>query len=101
MAKRPIKDKDWGRIYAFIWKKQNEPKVASEPDYKELFEKNPKEAIIEINKALQNAGYDPIDYEEGQLFDIGDSPADFKNTDLLDKIIKGEIVAFLQVRLTC
>jgi hypothetical protein len=94
MAKKAISEKDWGRIYAFIWKKFNE----KDPTYKDKFEKDPMAAIAEIDAALKAAKLPGLDQYD-TLFDIGDPPADLGAS--LDEIIEGKVVAFLQTRLTC
>ncbi|MGE0684891.1 MAG: hypothetical protein AB7P69_28765 [Candidatus Binatia bacterium] len=89
-----ITDADWGRIYAFIWKKFKE----GDPSYKEEFERNPAAVIQRINVDLQKENHPGISYST--LLDIGDRPKDLTE-DQLDDIIAGRKIAFLQTRLTC
>jgi hypothetical protein len=86
---------DWGRIYAFIWR---ELKNGNEL-YKNEFEKDPKHAIDHfIKPALKKEG---VDLHYDTIFDIDSyKPADLDTTQL-DAIVKGEAVAFFQVRLSC
>lgn len=86
-----ITDAEWGRIYAFIWKKYQE----GDHSYKEDFEKDPKMAIDtkigpEITPPLKGT----------EILDIGDKPSDISDADL-QEIIEGKRVAFLHARLTC
>lgn len=100
MAKKPISEKDWGRIYAFIWKKYKEnPHPPPDKDYKKMFEENPASAIVAINKALLAEGYKGLDSFD-VLFNIEDQPSDVDSTQL-EQIIEGKVIAFLQTRLTC
>lgn len=85
-----ISEGDWGRIYAFIWKKYQD----GDPSYKEEFEKNPKMAIDRIKGAI----HPPLN-NYTTLFDISPLPGDLGAT--LDEIIEGKAIAFLQTRLTC
>jgi len=90
-----ILQKDWNRIYAFIWKKYKE----GDETYKDDFEKDPKKAVRRIVKELNKMTREPIAYTT--LFDVTDQiPRDLTD-EQLDAIIKGEAVAFLQVRLCC
>lgn len=91
-----ISDADWGRIYAFIWKKHKE---GHSTNYREMFEKDPKAAIAAIDSALKAEGHPGLGKYD-TLFDIGPRPADVTNAQL-DEIIEGKAVAFLRMRLTC
>lgn len=84
-----ITDAEWGRIYAFIWKKYQD----GDHSYKEDFEKDPKGAVDRIKQVI----HPPLKGVE--ILDIGPNPG--LSDQQLDEIIEGKAVAFLQARLTC
>jgi hypothetical protein len=91
-----LSDAEWSRIYAFIWKKHKEFKPG-DTNYKEMFEKNPKKAIEDIDTALR--AIDPnLGLTYTTLFNIDDPGL---TATQLEDIISGKTVAFLQTRLTC
>jgi hypothetical protein len=88
-----LSDKEWSRIYAFIW---NECKKGNST-YKDLFEKDPKKAVADIDTALR--AIDPkLGLTYTTLFNIDDPGL---TATQLEDIISGKTVAFLQTRLTC
>ncbi|MGE0684893.1 MAG: hypothetical protein AB7P69_28775 [Candidatus Binatia bacterium] len=88
-----LSDAEWSRVYAFIWNECSK----GNSTYRDLFEKNPKKAVTDIDTALR-----AIDEKLGltytTLFNIDDPGLTVPE---LEDIISGRKVAFLQTRLTC
>ena len=79
-----ITPKDWGRIYAYIWKKDRD----GYPEYKRRFEQDPAWAVKEIAAELGIDYYDRL-YDVQPPKDLLGRPKDL-SPDQLDRIISGE-----------
>jgi hypothetical protein len=91
-----ITSKDWGRIYAYIWKKERD----GYPEYIKRFEQDPAWAVKEVAAELGIDYYDRL-YDIEMPKELLHCPEDYQRQQL-DRILTGKDPNWIvTLRLTC